>query len=309
MPPRPTPLKLPGPLQGWLEQAARAQLVAGGGAPFDFATPVGEPALAAADSVSWQVFRNPVSLLIGGISAVILELAEPRVRAGVWEHTSFRRDPVGRMQRTGLAAMVTVYGAHSKAEGMIASVRRIHDRVHGETAAGLAYRASDPELLCWVQATAAYGFLQAYQSFVRPLGTAERDRYYGEGEPASHLYGAVGVPVTEGGVEVLFHRTYGSLEGSDVIFEFLDVLGRAELLPRAARPLQRMLIRGAVEITPAAVRAILGLGPAFGLRRWERAVLRRLGRVADRILVESSPPVQACRRLGLPADYLFRGGQ
>jgi uncharacterized protein (DUF2236 family) len=59
------------------------------------------------------VFRNPLSLFVGGITAVLLELAEPRVRTGVWEHTAFRTQPQQRLQRTGLAAMVTVYAARS----------------------------------------------------------------------------------------------------------------------------------------------------------------------------------------------------
>ena len=49
----------------------------------DFRQPAGEGALAASDSVSWQVFKNPVSLFIGGVTTVLLELAEPRVRSGV----------------------------------------------------------------------------------------------------------------------------------------------------------------------------------------------------------------------------------
>jgi uncharacterized protein (DUF2236 family) len=61
-----------------------------GGPRVDFRQPAGEPALAAPDSVSWRVFKNPVSLFVGGVTAVILELAEPRVRTGVWEHSSFR---------------------------------------------------------------------------------------------------------------------------------------------------------------------------------------------------------------------------
>ena len=305
MVPHTSPISLPGPLQRWIETAAQSQLRAAGAARIDFAAPLGEPALVAADSVSWQVFRNPVSLLVGGIAAVILELAEPRVRAGVWEHTSFRRDPVGRMVRTGLAAMVTVYGARSRAEAMIAGVRRVHDKVQGETASGIPYRAADPELLCWVQATAAFGFVQAYERFVRPLRPADRDRYYAEGEPASRLYGAFGAPTTEQQLEGLFGRTYGSLERSDTIFQFLDVLNRAELLPRPLRPVQRMLVRAAVDISPPRVRSILGLGPQYGLKRWEAALVRLFGTTADRIVVESSPPVQACRRLGLPPDYLF----
>src|SRR5207248_11762339 len=65
------------------------------------------------------LFRS-LSLFIGGVTAVIMELAEPRVRAAVWEHTTFRLDPIRRLRRTGLTAMVTIYGARSTAEAMIA---------------------------------------------------------------------------------------------------------------------------------------------------------------------------------------------
>ena len=60
--------------------------------PIDFAKPIGEAALVSPDSVSWRVFKNPLSLFIGGVTAVIMELAELRVRTGVWEHTTFRQD-------------------------------------------------------------------------------------------------------------------------------------------------------------------------------------------------------------------------
>jgi ER-bound oxygenase mpaB/B'/Rubber oxygenase, catalytic domain len=113
----------------------------------------------------WRVFKDPLALFVGGVTAVIMELAEPRVRAGVWEHTTFRSDPLRRLRRTGLAAMVTVYGAHSVAEPMIARVRRVHDMVAGTTLSGEPYRANDPELLNWVYATAAYGFVQAYHTY------------------------------------------------------------------------------------------------------------------------------------------------
>src|SRR3954467_7138418 len=97
----------------------------------DFTTPAGEPALVSPDSVLWRIFKNPVALAAGGVAAVILELAEPSVRTGVWEHSGFRRDPVGRLQRTGMAAMVTVYGARSVAEAMIAGVVQVHERIAG----------------------------------------------------------------------------------------------------------------------------------------------------------------------------------
>ena len=184
-----TPIILPWPLSS-LEAAARALLEPRDGTHVDFLLPTGEAALVSPDSVSWRVFKNPLSLFIGGVTAVIMELAEPRVRTGLWEHTTFRLNPLRRLRRTGLAAMVTIYGARSTAEAMIARVRRTHDMIAGTTPSGEAYRASDPELLNWVQGTAAYGFLQAYHAYVQPLSSSERDRYYAEGVSAAGLYGA-----------------------------------------------------------------------------------------------------------------------
>ena len=87
---------------------ARAALRPHTGLEVDFASPPGEPALVGPDSVAWQVFRNPVALFVGGVAAVVLELAEPRVRTGVWEHTSFRERPMERLRRTAQAAMLSV---------------------------------------------------------------------------------------------------------------------------------------------------------------------------------------------------------
>jgi uncharacterized protein (DUF2236 family) len=101
------------------------------GIHYDFTQPAGEPALAPAGGVAWVVFKNPVALFVGGVTAVLLELAEPRVRSGVWDFTTFRTDPLARKERTGLAAMVTVYGARSVAEKMISGVSRLHARSQG----------------------------------------------------------------------------------------------------------------------------------------------------------------------------------
>src|SRR6201998_327625 len=198
-----TPIVLPWPLRTGLEAATRALFDLGDQSSADFLRPAGEAALVSPDSISWRVFKNPLSRFIGGVAAVIMELAEPRVRTGVWEHTTFRSDPIRRLRRTGLAAMVTIYGARGTAAAMIARIREMHDRIAGSTPAGKAYRANDPELLNWVQGTAAYGFLQAYHACVRPLSDLERDRYYAEGTLAASLYGA-SAPSSEAVLEMLF---------------------------------------------------------------------------------------------------------
>ncbi len=300
-------LSFRGPLVRRLDQASRALLLPEGGPAVDFSRPPGEPAIGGPSSVSWRVFKNPVSLFIGGVTAVILELAEPRVRTGVWEHSGFRKDPPRRLRRTGLAAMVTVYGARSVAEGMIRGVRRMHDRVRGNTPGGEAYFANDPELLNWVQATAAFGFLQAYHTYAAPLPLADRDRYYREGETVARLYGADNPPRSEAELQALLLAMRPHLEPSRIIFEFLHIMRTARILPPMLQPAQPLLVRAAVSLTPSWVREILGLGD-HGLRSWEGVLVRQGGALADRIILESSPAVQACLRLGLPANLLYRKG-
>ncbi|WP_245516983.1 MULTISPECIES: oxygenase MpaB family protein [unclassified Mesorhizobium] len=299
-----TPIVLPWPLQSLLEAVARAVLQPGDLPHIDFSRPIGEAGLVSPDSVSWCVFKNPLSLFIGGVTAVIMELAEPRVRTGVWEHTSFRLNPIRRLHSTGLAAMVTIYGSRTTAEAMIARVRRIHDRVAGVTSSGEAYCANDPDLLNWVQGTAAYGFVQAYHVYVRQLSASERDRYYTEGVPAARLFGATGAPGSEAELEALFHATARRLERSAIVFEFLAIMRSAPILPLPLRPAQHLLVAAAVDLVPDWMQAQLGL-TGHGLRRWEAEAVRQAGALADRLVMETSPAVQACRRMRLPADYLY----
>lgn len=271
-----------------------------------FVEPAGERALVPPDSVSWRIFKNPVTLFVGGVAAVILELAEPAVRTGVWEHTDFRRDPMRRLERTGLAAMVTIYAARSVAEPMIARVVRLHDKVEGVTPAGEAYCANDPKLLRWVQATAAFGFIEAYSRYARPLTPAEIDRAYAEGAPAAALYGARDAPRSDAERLALFDSMRERLEPSPILFEFLGIMRAAPIVPLPLRPLQWLLLRAAVDLTPAWVRERLGIDACFGLRPWQRPVVRLLGALADRVVLPFSPAVQSCRRLGLPPGTLYR---
>ncbi len=300
---------LRGKVEDRLDEAAQRYLQAGPIARVDFSAPKGEEALIGPDSVSWRIFKNPISLFIGGVTAVLLEFADPRVRTGVWEHSTFRKDPVGRLKRTGAAAMITVYGAKSVAATMIGGVRRMHDRVEGKTPSGEPYRANDPELLNWVQATASYGFLEAYSSYVHRISDADKDRYYREARGSAALYGATSPPASAAEFRALFERASARFERSDIVFEFLNIMREAEAFPGLARYGQRPLIRAAVELVPQRARDILGLGKRYGLRPFEGYVVRRLARRADRLMLRSAPPAQACVRLGLAEDHLYRRRQ
>jgi uncharacterized protein (DUF2236 family) len=284
---------------------AEAVLPEAEGPGFDVSRPRGEPALTTPDSVHWRVFKNPVSLYIGGVAAVILELAEPRVRTGVWEHSSFRADPVARMRSTGMAAMISIYGPKSAAEALIGRVVARHEAVRGVTPSGEPYAANDPELLAWVLGTTGYGFGGAYSRYVRRLAGEEIDRLYVESHPAAKLYGLDNPLSSRAELERLFEAMKHRLEPSPILQEFLHIMRSAPAMPRALRPLQAMFVRAAVDMTPDWAQRRLGL-EGLGLRPGEEALIRQLGAAADRIPLPSSPAVQACLRLGLPADWLYR---
>jgi uncharacterized protein (DUF2236 family) len=266
------------------------------GMAFDFSQPRGEPALAPQDGVAWRLFANPVALFVGGVAAVLLELAEPRVRSGVWDHGGFQRDPGMRLRRTGFAAMMTVYGPRSAAEKLIAQVVRMHGQVRGCTPAGVPYQANDPRLLDWVQASAVFGFAEAYHRYVRPLSPAEKDLAFAESQPAARLYGATGVPRSWAAWEALLAATAPGLEGSDILAQFLRTMAEAPIVPAPMRPLQRLLVRAAVEISPEPLRSLPQLR-GRGLRVGEAAAVRALARTFALLPLGDTPPVQAARRL------------
>jgi len=271
-----------------------------------FLDPPGEPALAPASGVSWRLCANPVSVFIGGVAAVVMELAEPRVRSGVWEHTRFREQPLDRLQGTGYAAMMTVYGPASRTRALIADVNRRHASVTGQTPGGDPYRADDPALLAWVQATASYGFLQAYRLYVAPVSSDEADTYYAEGCEAARLYGVAAPPACERELHDLFDHMLPRLEPSGIVTEFLGIVRTMPALPGPLRLAQGTLARAAVQCVPPAVRERLGLaGREWRPPAWQAALLRRVSRAASRRALATHPAVLACRRLGLPDDLLY----
>lgn len=276
------------------------------GTIIDFASPAGEPALLAPDSVQWRVYKNPIALGIGGIAAVLLEFAEPRIRSGVWDHSTYKADPIGRSRRTGLVAMLACYGPASVAREVIGKVNRMHGGVKGETPAGEKYRAMDPALLDWVAATAAYGFLMAYDRFVHPLSDADKDRFLRDGGVIGCAFGARRTPTSVDGFMAMMAEFEPRFEPHPIICEFLEIIQSGRAAPGVPRFLHRALARASVSLLPHPVRRRLELGAAFDLTRFDRAILKLAGRLADRRADRLSPPCQASLRLGLPHDFLYR---
>ncbi len=273
----------------------------------DYANPPGEPAYLEPGSLHWRVYKNPIALAVGGVAAVLLEFADARIRSGVWDHSTYKADPIGRSKRTGIAAMVGVYGPRAAASRVIQGVTNMHARVSGDTPNGEAYRALDPELLDWVSATAAYGFLNAYDRFVSPLSEAEKTRFYGEAHPIARLYGVRYSPSSQADFMAMMEKLAPRFEPHPIVEEFLAIIQSGRAAPGAPKVLHRALARASVSLLPPTARRKLALGREYDLGLAEGLALKAAGKLADRVAIRGSPPCQASLRLGLPYDFLYRG--
>ena len=272
----------------------------------DFAYPPGAAAFCGPDSVSWRVFKNPVALSVGGVAAVLLEFADARIRSGVWDHSTYKQDPIGRSQRTGMAAMVGVYGPKAAARRVIQGVTNMHARVEGRTPGGEAYTALDPELLDWVSATAGWGFLTAYDRFVAKVSEEDKRRFYAEGEPVARLYGVRATLKSDADFDAMMLKLLPRFEPHPIVHEFLDIVQTGPNALGLPKSLRRAMAQASVAILPQAVRERLELGSSYDLPPLSARLLRALGALAERIAISSAPPAQASVRLGLPADFLYR---
>lgn len=275
-------------------------------APFDYSQPAGAAALLHPGSVAWRIYKNQIALAIGGVAAVLMEFADPRIRSGVWDHSIYPVDPIGRSQRTGHAAMIGVYGPADAARRVIAGVGRMHAKVSGQTPGGIPYAATDPELVDWVSATAAYGFLTAYHTFVAPISEADQNRFFREGEAVATLYGVQNKPNCLADFFAMMENLAPGFEPHPINREFLDIIQSGKAAPNVPRFLHRALARAAVSILPPLVRERLELGSEYDLSFIDRAAVKLVARMAERKHDPASPPAQASTRLGLPSDFLYR---
>ncbi|MBO8043304.1 DUF2236 domain-containing protein, partial [Pseudomonas aeruginosa] len=119
------------PIRRWvLEAFPRGQ------SGIDYDQPLGDPGWFGPDSVTWRLHAEFPSMLAGGLCALMLQTLHPRALAGVYDHSNFRQDLVGRLRRTTAFVAGTSYAPSGEVEALVAKVRRIHARIRGQTAQG-----------------------------------------------------------------------------------------------------------------------------------------------------------------------------
>ena len=167
-------------------------IVNSGKSPTEFLYPPGDPGLFGPDSVAWKVHGDFMSMMIGGISSLILQALHPLALAGVWDHSSFREDLKGRLGRTAFFIAATTYGNTDMATRAITRVKKIHDSLGGFHPDGRSYQVSDPRLLYWVHLTEAYSFLNAHRIYVnQTISESDQNQYFAEMSKISEGLGCI----------------------------------------------------------------------------------------------------------------------
>jgi uncharacterized protein (DUF2236 family) len=146
------------------------------------------------DSRIWKIDREMILLLAGG-RALLMQLAHPKIAAGVADHSRFQDDPFGRLYRTMSAMWSIVFDERTEARTALARVENRHKKVQGIVLPGEPlhaknhYDAFDQELLLWVHATLIDSAMIAYDHFVRSLKPVEKVGYYDDSKRLAGLFG------------------------------------------------------------------------------------------------------------------------
>lgn len=226
-----------------------------------------------------------------------MQIAHPLIAEGVAAHSDYPVDPFGRLRRTLRTTLAMIFGDGPAAEAAVRRLNAIHAGVRGPVSDPVAvaatgaddYRALDPQLLLWVQATLLVTSVRAYSQWVTPLSAADRERLWQEARAVGER---LGIPrsVSPGTWDVLV-----------AWFDRQMLPGGPVVVSPTARRLAPAIIRPPVPLLPVALVDLLALpGLAllpprmrddFGIP-WSpaRAALARASRVGLRAWVRLMPP-------------------
>ncbi len=260
----------------------------------------------------WVIHRD-FGTLVGGIRALLMQALHPGSLAGVSDHSRYEKDPLGRLAGTIRWLTVTTFGSHAAVAQEASRVNRLHDRVTGtyQTGAGDAvpYRAADPSLLLWVHVAFMESFLVAHETFADtpiPIGTAATpaDNYIERWGASVAPLGLSAVPCSRREVDDMITGLWsdGTLVATDATRAVVGFI-RNPPLPRAVRPIYRLLFDAAVVTIRPEFHAMLGLKPR---PRWFVVPLTRGVLRAIRLAIGPESPIEDAalhrlRRIGLIA--------
>jgi uncharacterized protein (DUF2236 family) len=219
------------------------------------------------DSVAWRVHGDVMTMMIGGVAGLLLQMLHPAVLAGVWDHSNFRGDMQGRLRRTARFIALTTYGSRDEAEAAVARVKAIHARITGQLPDGSSYRADDPALLAWVHVTEVISFLSAWIRYADPrMPRAQQNRYFAEVAGIAQSLGADPVPRDRDTAERLIWDMRHELRCDARTREVAGMLLTQHADRLAAEPLLAIALRAGADLLPQWAQRMHGFRSSFVAR-------------------------------------------
>ena len=234
------------------------EMVGGSGPPIAFLTPKGDRGLFGPESIAWKVHADFISMMIGGISSLILQALHPQALAGVWDHSSFREDLKGRLGRTAFFIAATTYGSTEMANNVIEKVNRIHTKITGLDEFANPYSAADPHLLAWVHLTETRSFMSSFEDYRKEIiSPKEKDRYFFEMKSLGERMGAKDLPSTYANTERAIQAYIPELYFGERASSIIDLL---ENFPSnlTAKPFIKLISRAGFLNLPDWVYPMIG---------------------------------------------------
>ncbi len=204
-------------------------------------------------STAVERYASDGVLIAGGARAILLQVADPTVAAGVARHSDFAHRPVERLRNTLTFAYAVVLGTPEDAAHVASLVNRAHVPVD---------RAEDARLQLWVAATLYDTAVTVHDRVFGPADEALADELYRD-------YAALGTalqmpaslwPATRADFREYWEGRIAKLNVTDDARQsahdlFAPVTAPAWL--RVGLPLGRLLT---LDLLPASIRAAYGFG-------------------------------------------------
>lgn len=229
------------------------------------------------DSRPIHIIHSDASMFIGGMRAILFQSLHPLAMAGVAQHSDYRNDPWGRLQRTADFLASTSFAPADVAQRAVDTVVAVHKRVSGFASDGRPYSASDPHLLRWVHIAEVDSFIRAHKAY--GAQTLDETAYDGYVEDMAVIARKLGVPAPPTSVQGLrdqIRQFRPELHGTQESRDAAKYLLIEPPLEFVARIPYSLIAASAVAILPAWARADLRL-PYLPVT--ERVVVKPIGQL------------------------------
>lgn len=123
-------------------------------------------------SEAFRRYAADSSLVLGGLAAILLQLAHPVVARGVARSSSFARDPLGRLRHTLAYVYAVQLGTPEQRKRAVRRVDAAHTHVTG---------APDPRAQLWVTATLVYTGVRVHELLHGPISAHLADEIHAAG--------------------------------------------------------------------------------------------------------------------------------